>query len=269
MLNIWALAISLILLPIVAAQKVPSCSFPGVTCRTCLGRYESGTRYSSSLTQCGWCGSRSANTSDPDAAKGYCIAKNDRLRMCLGETIVFSSNPSACDFVLSPGAIAAIVIGALAGSSALLCYSQSRKLGASSRDQAKWLLLGLVLPVVSVVVLIVLARRGHFTKVHVTSPVQSPPAYEQYSDAATASETPHAQDYGGGSSVPSAPAEYNTQQYVSPAPYNTYDPPQPYSATSADYNSSSAPYGQQQQGYGYPPQSYSSAPPPYNNISGV
>jgi hypothetical protein len=190
--------------------------------------------------------------------------------MCIGEEFVVSSSAAACDFSLSPGAIAGIVIGILAIVSALACYTQSRKLGASFKDQQKWLLIGLFLPVVSIVVLNVLAKRGHFAKYRVTSPVPLPTAYEHSSDQysgnpPTASETPLG-GYGGNAPNASAPTTFNTQQFVSPAPYSSYDQPQPYSSASADYSNASAPYGQQQ-GYGYTQPGYSSAAPPYNNLS--
>ena len=270
--------IFLSLLPIIAAQLVASCSFPGVTCVTCMGRYETGTSYQRSTNKCGWCGAKTTNTSDPMATNGYCLSDSDlfqkkqiRSQLCAGDVFVVTANSSGCNFSLSPGAIAGIVIGFLCLLSALLCYSQSKKFGASSQDQKKWLLIGLVLPVVSVVVLHVLARRGHFDKKSATSPVQMPAAYEQNSAPYTGnptSENQAPQGYGGGAPSAPAPTAYSTQQYVTPAPYSPYDQPQPYGATSADYSNTSAPYGQQQ-GYGYPPQGYSSAPPPYSNVAGV
>jgi hypothetical protein len=272
--------ILLSLLPIIAAQKVESCSFPGVTCVTCMGRYETGTMYASSTNKCGWCGAKTTNTSDPTATNGYCLSDSDsfskkqfRQQLCAGSSFVLTKDSSGCNFSLSQGAIAGIVIGFLCLLSALLCYSQSKKFGASSQDQKKWLLIGLVLPIVSVVVLHVLARRGHFAKNSITSPAQLPSAYAQNSAPYTGNPTSEnqapPQGYGGGAPSAPAPAAYSTQQYVSPAPYSPYDQPQPYGATSADYSNTSAPYGQQQQGYGYPPQGYSSAPPPYSNVAGV
>jgi hypothetical protein len=143
-------------------------------------------------------------------------------------------------------------------------------LGASSRDKKKWLLIGLVLPVVSIVVLNVLARKGHFDKFRVTSPEHLPNAYEQNTylrngNAPTASNAPQG-DYAGDARNQPAPASYSSQQQL--APHSSYNQPQPYSPTSTDYGNSSVPYGQQQ-GYGYPSQGYSSAAPPYNNVSSV
>jgi hypothetical protein len=271
-----AAAIFLSLFPITDAQRVESCSFPGVTCRTCLGRFESQLTWKKSSRQCGWCGSKTTNTSDPTATNGYCISnnfldKNLRQQLCNvpGDIYVVSETSAGCDFSLSEEAVAGIVIGVLSGVSAIVCYSQSKKLGASSLDQKKWLLAGLVLPVVSVVVLNVLARRGHFAKKRVAVPAHVTDAREQnsasYAENPTAGSQPLS--YGAHPNEP-APVAYSTQQYLSPNPYSPNDLPQPYVGTSSDYSNAGTSSGQQQ-GYGYPSQGYSNAPPPYSNVARV
>jgi hypothetical protein len=168
-----AVVISLALLPI-AVTQVSSCSFPGVTCSTCLNRYTTGSSYDSSLTKCGWCGARSLNASDPSTSNGYCLEDNDPLKAakCQDQSFMMyaysrsrgtvgSAITAMCDTNRMTAAVfAGIAVGILALISAALCYWRAT-VYAGSR-QFKWIFAGLFLPVLSVIIVEILAKKGHF-----------------------------------------------------------------------------------------------------------
>ena len=149
-------AVAIALFPIVAAQKVDFCSFPGVTCRTCVGRYETGTSYAKSSTQCGWCGSTATNTSDPAVRQGFCLSDKDPMKAsrCGLQPRIEGS----CDVLLTPASIAGIAIGAAALVSALVCYEIASS-HYNSR-QYEWAVIGMLLPLVAILIIFCIAKRG-------------------------------------------------------------------------------------------------------------
>ena len=158
------------LLPMVAAQ-VSSCSFPGAACSTCLNRYTTGSSYENSLTKCGWCGARSMNASDPSTSNGYCLEDNDPLKAakCQGQSFIVyaytrsrgSTVTAMCDTNrMTAGVLAGIALGILALISAAMCYWRAT-VHAGSR-QFKWIFAGLFLPVISVIIVEILAKKSPF-----------------------------------------------------------------------------------------------------------
>ncbi len=219
--------------PTVAAID-PSCSFSGVECKTCLGRYTTGSSYQTSTTTCGWCAAKSLNASDPSSANGYCLEVNDvtKAHKCQGQSFIQARTSraaaAACDPVLPPEVFVGIAVGVVALISAGLCYWRATK--HSGSRQFKWILAGLLLPVLSVAIVEILAAKGHFG----SSVKDNAPSLH--------SENPSAEPHGG------AP----------PSPYATFPHPQPYGVPGG---SSSGPY-MQQQGVAHPAQAGAD---PYGN----
>jgi hypothetical protein len=188
-----AIVIVCVLFPIIAAQsptKVKSCSFPGVTCKTCVFRYESGINYKKSSTKCVWCESKPTNPSDPaatDGVNGYCLSGvtetssgkcgfNSKDAMIIGE-------PAWCDNTyIPPVAIYAPICGC-AMISALICNIWASAWAVSRQIKLRMIIIGLLLPIVSLFVVQYLHRKGHIvgsapteqsspeTQVHAIEPV--------------------------------------------------------------------------------------------------
>ncbi len=231
-------AIAIIFSPIVAAQKVDSCSFPGVTCKTCLGRWESGSSYSRSQGPCVWCGSRTTNTSDPGYI-GTCFANNglNKYNLCQQYALPVYEGTSSfvCDVVISPPEVAGIVIGVLSLVSAAMCYKAATAASKPRTPQYKWLAFGFFLPVVSVLILFCLRKRGHFDS----------PALVHSSQ----------------SSFPSVPYSSALNGSAQSAAYSPQGPAPPTAHTSA-YGQGSAPYLDTQILYAQQGYVYSQSPSP-------
>ena len=220
------------LLPIAAAQ-VSTCSFPSVACATCIGRYKtgSGSSYKDSTIKCGWCGAKTLNASDPSSANGYCLDNNDasKAEKCQGQNFLLlpdsrrASAQATCETAQFPAGIAVgVAVGIAALISSGLCYW--RATGHAGSRQFKYIFVGLVLPVLSVIIVEILAKKGHF-QAH------------------------------------SAPHTANAASDVVP---NLHDAAAPYNPDGGVYGAAGAAYSsgpyvqQQQQGYGYAQPGYSS-----------
>jgi hypothetical protein len=165
------LSIVCVLFPTITAQtKVQRCSFPGVTCKTCVSRYESGASYKTSNSKCGWCGSMPSNASDPSAAAGHCLADNDReskFEKCGFSDNVFTTG--SCDNGIDP-ALIYVPISACSVVSAGSIHFWASKWRVSR--QIKWLVtvIGLLLPIVSLFLVQYLYRKGHFNSAATEQP---------------------------------------------------------------------------------------------------
>lgn len=208
------LALFLAVLPTVTAI-VPSCSFSGVECKTCLGRYTTGSSYQTSTTTCGWCAAKSLNASDLSSVNGYCLEVNDvhKAHKCQGQKFIQARTAraaaAACDPTLPPEVFVGIAVGVVALISAGLCYWRATK--HSGSRQFKWILAGILLPVLSVVIVEILAAKGHFRSSATDNAPSLPrdnPSPETYGAASPSPDATfhHSQPYGvpaGSSSVPS------------------------------------------------------------------
>jgi hypothetical protein len=175
--------------------------------------------------------------------------------------------------VLSPGVVAAIVTGFFSLASACLCFKLATAASKPRSPQYKWLAIGFLLPVISVLILLCLRKRGHFDA--------SAPSYSSQTSFPNAPYGSAPNGYA--QSVPyiAAPNDVSsTQQYVSPndaSDTQQYVSPIQDHAPAAGYFS--APYGQAgydhqsnqmllaQQGYSYshdPPPAY-----PYYNTANI
>ena len=234
--------------PIASAQKVDSCSFPGVTCATCLARWQSGPSYTRSSAPCAWCGSRTTNSSDPGYI-GNCFADNglNRYHLCdrLGLGVYSGTDAFVCDVVFSPAEAAAIVTAFLSLVSAAMCYKSATAASKPRRPQYKWLAIGFLLPVISVLILFCLRKTGHFDSAPSLSNHSSFPAVAY---ASAPGDDPLSGRY---SPAPNPPAsvhhESSTHQYV----YHSQDPVPPaayinaYGQDGSGYQDTQMPYVQQ------------------------
>ena len=247
--TVLVLATTLIFPPIASAQRVESCSFPAVTCRTCLGRWESGPSYARSSAPCAWCGSRTTNTSDPGYI-GHCFADNglNRYHLCdaRGLGVYSGTDAFVCDVVLSPAEAAAVVIGFLSLVSAALCYKSATAASKPRRPQYKWLAIGFLLPVISVLILFCLRKTGHFDS---APSLSNQPSFPGVPYASAPHDDPPSARY---SPAPNPPAsvyhDSNTHQYV----YQRLDPVPPaaqhinaYGQDGSGYQDAQMPYAQQ------------------------
>ena len=193
-----AIVIVCVLFPIIAAQnptQVKSCSFPGVTCKTCVFRYEASgilkDPYAKSSTKCGWCGSKPTNPSDPaatDGVNGYCLSQRDTETSSgkcgfNSEDAMIIGEPAWCDNTyIPPVAIYAPICGC-AMISALICNIWASAWAVSRQIKLRMIIIGLLLPIVSLFVVQYLHRKGHIvgsapteqsspeTQVHAIEPV--------------------------------------------------------------------------------------------------
>ena len=266
--TVLVVAISVFLSPIVAAQRVDSCSFPGVTCRTCLGRWESGPSYTRSPGPCTWCGSRTTNTSDP-GYRGNCFADNglNRYNLCdyYSLPVYSGTNAFVCDVVFSPGEAAGIVIGFFSLVSAAMCYKSATAASKPRSPQYKWLAIGFLLPVVSVLILFCLRKRGHFDSAPSHSNQSSFPSV---SYASAPNDNPQSGPYSPAPTLSAYACDVSsTQQYS----YQSQDPVPPAAYISA-YGQAGSGYQDTQMPYAQQSYVYSQSPPPthpYQSIGNI
>jgi hypothetical protein len=163
------------LFPTITAQtKVQRCSFPGVTCKSCVFRYESGTSYKASNSKCGWCGSTPSNASDPTATAGYCLADDDRKskkeKCGFSDNVFTTGNKDSCDNDYIDPALIYVPISTCSVVSAGSAHFWASKWRVSR--QIKWLvtIIGLLLPIVSLFLVQYLYRKGHFNSAATEQP---------------------------------------------------------------------------------------------------
>jgi hypothetical protein len=173
------LSIAIILSPIVAAQQVSSCSYPEATCETCVRRWKpSSNARTGNKVECTWCGSLGTNSSDPDFA-GLCFFADDVItKEKCGTNPIFQGKCTANTVSLNIPLIVGIPFGLASAASATTCYAEARV--ATGRDRLtkwKWLFIGLLLPLISIVLVCYLQRKGHFnSSAHAQSSAPSGPA---------------------------------------------------------------------------------------------
>ncbi len=162
-----------------------------------------------------------------------------------------------CDVVLAPPEVAGIVIGVLSLVSAAMCYKAATAASKPRTPQYKWLAFGFFLPVVSVLILFCLRKRGHFDSSALADSSQSSFPSVPYSSALNDSAQSAAY-----SPAPSPAVAVDdvssTQQYV----FQNQHPALPAAHTSA-YGQAGAPYLDTQMLYAQQGYVYSQAPPAY------
>ena len=113
---------------------------------------------------------------------------------------------AACDPTLPPEVFVGIAVGVVALISAGLCYWRATK--HSGSRQFKWILAGILLPVLSVVIVEILAAKGHFR----SSATDNAPSLP--------SDNPSADTYGAASPSP----DYGVPAGSSSVPYSNVQP---------------------------------------------
>jgi len=156
-----AIVCVLFLFPVIAAQtKVGSCSNEGSpaftkvgSCKSCVNRYEDGTSYAKSKSQCGWCGS---NETD-----GYCLAEDSTLsskeKKCgtLHPKLTKGTTTDVCDpdSEANYRAIYIPIIVFYSLVNAAIMHKSAGELRVSPKIKCCMIIFGLLLPIVSIIII--------------------------------------------------------------------------------------------------------------------